>query len=247
MTNGGDDRPAEGEKAPRPLSTFEAIIPVAALILLVALAYFLFGDAGALGPNQVALTVATLIAVWIGWRARSFAGIARQGGDRKRRHRHRRHLHPVRRRRADRHLGDVGHAGGHGLLWAATAQPELLLCDGVRDHGAGGLQHRQQLDGRRHHRRRLHGHCDEHGAEPGHRGGRHHLGGLFRRQVIAAVGQRQSVGGGGRRAALHPYPRDGDHLVHRDCHLDGDLFPDGAAGRFRRHRQDRCDCRRRSG
>jgi NhaC family Na+:H+ antiporter len=52
----------------RPLSTFEAIIPVASLILLVALAYFLFGDAGALGPNQVALTVATLIAVWIGWK-----------------------------------------------------------------------------------------------------------------------------------------------------------------------------------
>lgn len=53
---------------PRPLSTVAAIIPVAALILLVALAYVLFGDAGALGPNQVALTVATMIAVWIGWR-----------------------------------------------------------------------------------------------------------------------------------------------------------------------------------
>jgi NhaC family Na+:H+ antiporter len=46
----------------------EAVIPVAALILLVALAYFLFGDAGALGPNQVALTVAAMIAVFIGWR-----------------------------------------------------------------------------------------------------------------------------------------------------------------------------------
>lgn len=43
-------------------------MPVAALILLVALAYFLFGDAGALGPNQVALTVAAMIAVVIGWR-----------------------------------------------------------------------------------------------------------------------------------------------------------------------------------
>ena len=53
---------------PQPLTTFEAIIPVAALILLVALAYFLFGDAGALGPNQVALTVATMIAAFIGWR-----------------------------------------------------------------------------------------------------------------------------------------------------------------------------------
>ena len=46
----------------------EAIIPVASLIGLVALSYFLFGDAGALGPNQLALVVATLIALFIGWR-----------------------------------------------------------------------------------------------------------------------------------------------------------------------------------
>lgn len=55
-------------ETPQPLSMIEAVIPVAALILLVALAYFLFGDAGALGPNQVALTVAAMIAVYIGWR-----------------------------------------------------------------------------------------------------------------------------------------------------------------------------------
>lgn len=52
--------------APRPLSTFGAVNPAASLILLVALACFLFGDAGALGPNQVAVAVATLIAVAIG-------------------------------------------------------------------------------------------------------------------------------------------------------------------------------------
>jgi NhaC family Na+:H+ antiporter len=46
----------------------EAVIPVAALILLVALAYFLFGDGSALGPNQLALTVASMIALFIGWR-----------------------------------------------------------------------------------------------------------------------------------------------------------------------------------
>ncbi|MCC7079607.1 MAG: Na+/H+ antiporter NhaC [Burkholderiales bacterium] len=54
--------------SPRPLTLFEATIPIASLIVLVALAYFLFGDAGAGGPNQVALTIATLIAVFIGWR-----------------------------------------------------------------------------------------------------------------------------------------------------------------------------------
>ncbi len=53
---------------PQPLTLTEAIIPVASLIVLVGLSYFLFGDAGAGGPNQVALVVATMIAVFIGWR-----------------------------------------------------------------------------------------------------------------------------------------------------------------------------------
>jgi len=53
---------------PQPLTLTEAIIPVAGLILLVALSYFLFGDAGAAGPNQVALVVATMIALFIGRR-----------------------------------------------------------------------------------------------------------------------------------------------------------------------------------
>ncbi|MFO1157953.1 MAG: Na+/H+ antiporter NhaC family protein [Reyranellaceae bacterium] len=53
---------------PRPPSPTEAVIPVASLILLVGLSYFLFGDAGAVGPNQVALVVATVIAGFIGWR-----------------------------------------------------------------------------------------------------------------------------------------------------------------------------------
>ena len=43
---------------PQPLTLTEAIIPVGSLIALVGLSYFLFGDAGAVGPNQVALTVA---------------------------------------------------------------------------------------------------------------------------------------------------------------------------------------------
>jgi len=53
---------------PQPLTLTEAIIPVGSLIALVALSYFLFGDAGAAGPNQVALIVATMIAAFIGWR-----------------------------------------------------------------------------------------------------------------------------------------------------------------------------------
>ena len=53
---------------PQPLTLVEAIIPVASLILLVAVSYYLFGDAGAAGPNQVALVAATMIAAFIGWR-----------------------------------------------------------------------------------------------------------------------------------------------------------------------------------
>ncbi len=52
----------------QPLTLTEAIVPVASLIVLVGLSYFLFGDAGAAGPNQVALTVATMIAVFVAWR-----------------------------------------------------------------------------------------------------------------------------------------------------------------------------------
>jgi NhaC family Na+:H+ antiporter len=59
----------EGEVDQRRIPTFvEAIIPIASLIILVALSYYLFGDAGASGPNQVALVVATMIAVFIAWR-----------------------------------------------------------------------------------------------------------------------------------------------------------------------------------
>jgi NhaC family Na+:H+ antiporter len=54
---------SETAPAPRPPSLFEALVPVAALVVLVALSFFLFGDAGAKGPNQVALTVAAMIAV----------------------------------------------------------------------------------------------------------------------------------------------------------------------------------------
>jgi NhaC family Na+:H+ antiporter len=52
----------------RSLSLVEAIIPIAGLILLVAVSFYLFGDAGSGGPNQVALVVATMIAVFLAWR-----------------------------------------------------------------------------------------------------------------------------------------------------------------------------------
>jgi NhaC family Na+:H+ antiporter len=42
----------------RPLTLTEAAIPIVALIVLVGLSFYLFGDAGAKGPNQVALVLA---------------------------------------------------------------------------------------------------------------------------------------------------------------------------------------------
>ncbi|MCG6908191.1 MAG: Na+/H+ antiporter NhaC [Desulfobacteraceae bacterium] len=56
-------------KPARPLSLAEAAVPILALIVLVGLSYFLFGDAGAKGPNQVALVIAALVATLIGRRA----------------------------------------------------------------------------------------------------------------------------------------------------------------------------------
>lgn len=49
------------------LSLVEAIIPVASLVLLVGLSYYLFEDEGANGPNQVGMVVATMIAVFLAW------------------------------------------------------------------------------------------------------------------------------------------------------------------------------------
>jgi NhaC family Na+:H+ antiporter len=53
---------------PQPLTLFEAMIPVTGLIVLVALSYYLFGDTAASGPSQIALVMATMIAVTVAWR-----------------------------------------------------------------------------------------------------------------------------------------------------------------------------------
>jgi len=55
-------------RAPQPLTLTDALIPIASLIGLVTLSFILFGDAGAKGPNQVGLVIATMIAAFIGWR-----------------------------------------------------------------------------------------------------------------------------------------------------------------------------------
>ena len=50
---------------PQPLTLLEALVPVASLVVLVSLSFYLFGDAAASGPTQVALAVATMVSVLI--------------------------------------------------------------------------------------------------------------------------------------------------------------------------------------
>ena len=53
---------------PRPLGLAAALVPVAALVLLLGLSFFLFRDAAAAGPNQVALVFCAIIAALVAWR-----------------------------------------------------------------------------------------------------------------------------------------------------------------------------------
>ncbi len=60
---------------PRP-SLVDALIPVGALVVLLALSYYLFGDTASGGPNQVALVFCGLVAAGIGYKnGLPFAGI----------------------------------------------------------------------------------------------------------------------------------------------------------------------------
>ena len=53
---------------PRPLGLAAALVPVAALVVLLGLSFFLFGDAAAAGPNQVALVFCAIVATFVAWR-----------------------------------------------------------------------------------------------------------------------------------------------------------------------------------
>lgn len=58
-----DDDPRE---AAAPLGLSAALAPVLALVALVALSFYLFGDAGAAGPSQIAIVCAALVGVLVG-------------------------------------------------------------------------------------------------------------------------------------------------------------------------------------
>ena len=54
--------------APKPLGLAAALVPVATLVFLLGLSFFLFGDAAAAGPNQIALVFCAIVASFVAWR-----------------------------------------------------------------------------------------------------------------------------------------------------------------------------------
>lgn len=53
---------------PTALGLAAALVPVVALVGLLGLSFFLFGDAAAAGPNQVALVFCSIVAMLVAWR-----------------------------------------------------------------------------------------------------------------------------------------------------------------------------------
>lgn len=58
----------ESRRQPRPPTLADSLVAVAALIALVAASFLLFGEDAALGPNQVALTLAATLAAGLAWK-----------------------------------------------------------------------------------------------------------------------------------------------------------------------------------
>lgn len=67
MGNTNADRSNQGRK-PKPPSLLDALIPIAALIGLLALSFVLFGDAASAGPNQIALLFCGIIAAGVAYK-----------------------------------------------------------------------------------------------------------------------------------------------------------------------------------
>jgi NhaC family Na+:H+ antiporter len=53
---------------PVPLGLAAALVPVVALVGLLGLSFYLFGDGAASGPNQVALVFCSILAITVAWR-----------------------------------------------------------------------------------------------------------------------------------------------------------------------------------
>jgi NhaC family Na+:H+ antiporter len=60
--------PVRRSSTPEPLGLAAALVPVVALVGLLGLSFFLFGDEAASGPNQVALVFCSILAITVAWR-----------------------------------------------------------------------------------------------------------------------------------------------------------------------------------
>jgi len=76
MDREGKTEPEGPQRPVREPSVFDALFPIGALIGLLALSYFFFGDEASYGPNQVALLFCALIAAGVAYKnGMPFSGI----------------------------------------------------------------------------------------------------------------------------------------------------------------------------
>ena len=123
---------------PRAPTLLDALLPIVVLIALLALTIVLFGIDATNGPLQVALLLSAAFASLMAFKnGYTVAGVADAAVGR--RHvRGRRHLHPARRRCADRHLEHGRDHPDDRRLRDPAGEPDLVL-----PHRRGGLRPRR--------------------------------------------------------------------------------------------------------
>jgi hypothetical protein len=134
--------------------------------------------------------------------------------------------HPDDRGRADRGLDPRRRGADAGVLRAAGDVAGLFPRRGDGDLRRRLAGDRHELGHQRDHRRGADGRGRGAGAAAADGGGRGAVGGLFRRQDVAAFGYHQPRPGDGGHRSLHPHPaHDPDHR-RVDHHLAGALSLD---------------------
>ena len=204
----GADR-ASRRRASR--SLLDALIPVVALIFLIALTIALFGTDATGGPLQVALFTSAVVAALVAFKNGHSHGQGPRRRGRRHHLRHERRLHPAGGRRPHRRLEHGRDHPDRRLLRRRAAQRDLVL-PGDRAHlRRRRADHRQLLDHRGDARRRVRGARAAARREPGDHGRGGHLGRLLRRQDDADL-RDDRARAVGRRRRDHPGARRRDDL-----------------------------------
>ena len=182
----------------------------------------------------------TMMALFIGWRRGHSLESLGKAATESVSHRHQRDLHPFRRRRADRHLGDERHAGRDGLLRAAAAEPQLLLRHRLR-HLRPSSRSASAVRGPSSARSASASWASPSnmGLNPAIAAGAIISGAYFGDTCSPLSDSANLAAAAVGRRPLPASPGDPADLVGGPRHLAGDLLHAGPAGRLRRDRQDR--------